>query len=227
MDPQIPTSFIPKRPVTTDIAPSQPRSRAVGLLSLITVIVVVATAVSFAGVYLYEQQLTGQKAKLEQSIDAARNGIGTDFLSDMKRLNARITGVKALLGSHVVVSPIFAALEATTLRSVQYKRFSYELTTDPGTKTQIVKVQLEGSAKNYSTIALQSDAFAQSALIRNPIFSDLSVDDRTGTVGFDLVFDVDPADLSFQKFIDAKVKQGTQLQLPPETPAVTNTPITP
>lgn len=227
MDPQFPTSFIPKRPITADVEVSHPRARAVGLLSLITVIIVVATVLSFAGVYLYEKQLVAQKAKLEQSINDARSGIGTDFLSDMKRLNARISGVKTLLASHVVVSPIFAALEATTLRSVQYKRFSYEFTTDPGTKAQVVRVSLEGTAKNYSTIALQSDAFAQSSLIRNPVFSNLTVDDKTGTVGFRLAFDVNPADLSFQTFIDAKMKSGgQQLQLPSETVPV-STPTTP
>ncbi len=223
MDPQIPTSFIPKRPITSDAALPEHRSRAVGLLSLITVIIVVATVVSFAGVYLYEKTLSTQKTKLEQSINDARNGIGTEFLTDMKRLNARITGVKALLQSHVVVSPIFAALEETTLRSIQYKKFSYEFRTDPGTKSQVVRVSLDGTGKNYSTIALQSDAFAQSTVIRNPVFSNLTVDDKNGTVGFQLAFDVDPADLSFQKFIDAKLKEGTQLELPSET----TPPITP
>ncbi len=224
MDPQIPTSFIPKRPITSEATLPEHRSHAVGLLSLITAIIAIATIISFAGVYLYEKTLTSQKAKLEQSINDARNGIGTEFLTDMKRLNARITGVKSLLQSHVVVSPIFAALEATTLRSIQYKKFSYEFRMDSGTKTQMVRVQLDGTGKNYGTIALQSDAFAQSTVIRNPVFSNLTIDDKSGTVGFQLVFDVDPADLSFQKFIDAKVKEeGTQFQLPPETAPVTPT----
>lgn len=224
MDPQMPTSFIPKRPVTTEVTVSRSRGRAVGLLSLLTGVIVIATIVSFVGVYLLEKQLQTQKQKLEQSISDARSGIGTDFLTDMKRLNARITGVKTLLQNHIVVSPIFEALEETTLRSVQYKNFSYELKTDPTTKAQVVEVELEGSAKNYATIALQSDAFAQSTLIKNPVFSGLTVDEKSNTVGFRLVFDVDPAALSFQTFIDAKAKEGTSITLPEPLSVTPSTP---
>lgn len=202
MDPQIPTSFIPKRPVVTaDV--EAPTGRAVGLLSVVTVVVVVATALSFVGTYFYERSLSGQKDKLDASIDDARNGIGTDFLSEMKRLDARINGVKELLQDHIVVSPIFAALEATTLRSIQYKSFTYGYRSDSATKTPVVQVTLGGVAKSYSTIALQSDAFAHSTLIRNPVFSGLTVDDKTGTVSFKLTFDVAAADLSFKAFVDS------------------------
>lgn len=210
MDPQIPTSFIPKRPVISGAPSAAPRSHVVGLLTLLTVIIVLATIVSGVGVYLYQKALTAQKQKFEVSLADARNGIGSEFLTDMKRLNARIVGVKALLESHVVVTPLFAALESTTLRSVQYKTFSYDFRTDPATKQQVVEVKLTGTAKSYSAIALQSDAFAQSSLIKNPVFSGLTVEDKTGYVSFQLTFDVAPADLSFQSFIDAKMKASEQ-----------------
>lgn len=227
MDPQIPTSFIPKRPVLADSSSASPttRSRVVGLLSLITIIIVLATVISGVGVYLYEKTLVAQKQKFEVSLSEARDGIGTEFLSDMKRLNARIVGVKALLQTHIVVSPIFDALESTTLRSVQYKTFSYDFKVDPATKQQVVEVKLTGSAKTYSTIALQSDAFAQSSLIRNPIFSGLTVEDKTGNVSFDLAFDVDPKDLSYQTFMDAKLKAlGQTITIPEVTSPVGGAP---
>lgn len=203
MDPSIPTSFIPKRPVTSEPSVHVIHSRSVGILSLITVVVVIATIVSFAGVYLYEQRLVSQKATLEQSITSARDGLGTEFVFDMKRLGSRIEGVKTLIKNHVVVSPIFAALEATTLHSVQYKDFNYDIKTDSVTKGQVVEVSLTGTAKSYSTIALQSDAFAKSNLIKNPVFSNLSIDDKTSRVDFKLVFTVAIADLSYQQFVDS------------------------
>lgn len=218
MDPSIPTSFIPKRPVATEATVHVAHSRTVGLLSLVTVVVVVATIVSFVGVYLYGQRLEGQKATLEQSITTARDGLGTEFVSDMKRLSARIEGVKALIKSHVVVSPIFAALEETTLRSVQYKDFQYDIKTDSTTKKDVVEVSLTGSAKSYSTIALQSDAFAQNDLIKNPVFSGLTVDDKTARVGFKLVFTVALEDLSYQTFIDSLPTTAQAQTAPPSTP---------
>jgi hypothetical protein len=204
MEPSIPTSFIPKRPIDPGTEVSPTRSRSVGLLSLVTFVIVVGTGIAFAGVYLYEKQLVSQKAKLVQSIGEARDGIGTEFVADMKRLDARISGVKELINNHIVVTPIFEALQATTLRSIQYKEFSYIIKTDQITKTNSLVVELAGSAKNYASIALQSDAFSSNKLIKNPVFSNLTVDDKTRNINFKLSFSVDMTDLSYQAFIDSK-----------------------
>ncbi len=221
MEPVIPSSFIPKRPIDgTDVSTTH-RTHTVGVLSLITTVVVIGTALAFGGVYLYEQQLTAQKKKLESSIVAARDGIGTDFVSDMKRLDARIAGVKTLIKNHVVVTPIFKELEARTLRSVQYKDFSYTYTPDDKTKSQQVQVDLTGTARSYATIALQSDAFSQSDLIKNPVFSNLTVDDKTRTINFKLTFTVDPAALSYQTFVDSTIKPVQQAV--PSVPAEVET----
>lgn len=209
MEPVMPTSFIPKRPVSSEPVAPEHRSRAVGILSFLAIIIVIATGLSYVGVYLYGRQLASQQSAAEQSIDNARKGIGTDFLNDMKRLDARIEGVKLLIRNHITVSPIFAALESTTLRAVQYRTFSYTLAPDPVTKQEVVEVTLTGSAKNYSAIALQSDAFLQSTLIKNPVFSGLTVDDKNATVNFKLVFMVDPAALSYESFI--RTLQSTSL----------------
>jgi hypothetical protein len=215
MEPTIPTSFIPKRPIESSAAPAPHRSRSVGLLSLITFVVVIGTGIAFASVYFYQKQLVSQKAKLEQSIGEARDGIGTEFVSDMKRLDARISGIKELIKNHIVVTPIFEALEASTLRSVQYKDFGYSIKPDPTTKLDILEVDLSGTAKNYASIALQSDAFSTNALIKNPVFSNLTVDDKSRTINFKLVFTVDMADLSYQTFIDSLNKKNNQATPPP------------
>lgn len=203
MEPATPTSFIPKRPVTTaPVADSSTKGASIGILSLITVILIIGTVVSYGGVYLYKKQVEQNKAALQKTITQAKDGLGTDFITQMKRLNARIDGVKQLLKQHVVVTPIFKALQETTLRSVQYKDFSYELTTDQTTKSDIVKVKLTGIAKGYATIALQADAFAQSQLIKNPVFSGLSLNEKRN-VTFNLTFDVAADNLSYQSFIDS------------------------
>lgn len=208
MEPSIPTSFIPKRPLGAggtsynSGARSTEPNRSLGILGLLAVVSVVATLLSFGGVYLYEQKLSNDKTTLETSINTARESVGSDFVADMQRLNARISGVNALLGSHVVVSPIFAELQATTLRSVQYEQFSYTIAADTQTRAQTVQVELSGNASSYATIALQSDAFTQSKMIKNPVFSGLTRDDKGQKVSFKLVFNVSIEDLSYQKFFE-------------------------
>lgn len=218
MEPNTPTSFIPKRPIESSTVSASHGSGSIGLLSLITFVVVIGTAVAFGGVYLYQKQLVSQKAKLEASIKQAQEGIGTDFVADMKRLDARIDGVKELIKNHVVVTPIFEALQDTTLRSVQYKDFNYTIKTDTATKSQSVVVDLTGTAKNYATIALQSDAFSSNTLIKNPVFSNLTVDDKNRAVNFKLTFTVNIADLSYQTFIDSMIQK--QDQVPEVVPAL-------
>lgn len=203
MEPVISTSFIPKRPVSTEPVASSHHSSSVGVLSFVTFIIVIGTALSFVGVYLYQQSLTAQEAKVQTSITQAQDSIGTSFVSDMQRLSNRITSVKSLIQNHVVVSPIFAALQATTLQSVQYKSFTYQFITDPATNAKMVEVDITGTAVSYATLALQSDAYAQSPIIKNPIFSQLVVDNKTQQVGFKLVFTVNPGDLSYVTFINS------------------------
>lgn len=231
MEPNIPTSFIPKSSASSggfrspslgvdsnkNSSTQSSGPKFVGLLSFITTIVVIATILSFVGVYLYEQRLGSQKQTLEQSINDARTDLGSDFVAEMQRLEQRILGVRTLLSSHVVVSPIFEELQQKTLRSVQFSGFKYDIQTDQQTNRQMVNVTLKGLALNYSIVALQSDALSQSTLIKNPVFSNLSVDDQTKRINFSLTFSVDAADLSYQKFIE---KRNSNIQQNPEIQSV-------
>ena len=74
---------------------------------------------------------------------------------------------------------------------------------------------------------LQSDAFAQNDLIKNPVFSGLTVDDKDARVGFKLVFTVALEDLSYQKFVDGlngvTTSQSTGT-VPPTTQTGTSNP---
>lgn len=210
MDPTIPTSFIPKRPVDSSAISAPQSSKPVGLLSLFTGMVFIGTIIAFIGVYLYEQQLISQKQKLESSISQARDGIGTDFVADMKRLDARISGVEQLINNHIVITPLFEELEARTLRSIQYRDFSYNFIPNDKTNTPQVKVDLTGTARSYASIALQSDAFSESSLIKNPVFSNLTLlEDKAKAINFKLSFTVDASALSYQTFIDSTKNQNT------------------
>lgn len=202
METMMPTSFIPKRPVSSETLTPKKSSRSMGLLSLLAWIVVIATVVSYVGVIFYHKQLINQKIKIDALTDEARKSIGTTFLSDMKRLNSRIDSAKATIDRHIVVTPIFNALEQTTLRSIQYTSFGYEFVQDTNTSATNVKVSLTGVAKGYSTLALQSDSFLQNSLIKNPVFSNLDVEDKNNNVKFKLTFNVDPANLSYESFIN-------------------------
>ncbi|HSE56659.1 MAG TPA: hypothetical protein VLB02_01065 [Candidatus Paceibacterota bacterium] len=202
MEPNIPTSFIPKRPLAEEPAHRMSQN-PLGLVSLITTVLFFATILASGGIFLYERQLMAQRAQMEVEINKAKEGLGAEFITDMKKLDNRITAIKELIQNHIVVSPIFEALQDSTLRSVQYKNFAYAFGSAAGSSQRVVSVEMNGTAKNYETIALQSEAFSKSSVIKDAVFSNLTVDEKKGVVNFSLRFSVAAADLSYQAFIDA------------------------
>ena len=88
-----------------------------------------------------------------------------------------------------MISPIFDALQTNTLKSIQFTHFAY---TTPTTAGNPITVLMTGKARDYSSIALESDQLATNKNIHNSVFSDLTLDDTTGIVSFDLSFTVDP-----------------------------------
>ena len=225
MDPGIPSSFIPKRPIEpgVDASATTPR-RHTNALTLLIIIIILATAGAYAITYVYETNLNRQVASAKQTLTQARDGIGTDFVSDMKRLNDRISAIKSLLANHVVVTPIFQALEATTLRSVQYKSFTYTLSDTTAQNGKNVDVTLQGTTKNYATLALQSDAFLGNPLIKNPVFSDLAVNDTAHAIDFKLGFQSDAHSLSYEAFIASLGTTSANTTVQTTAAATTNTP---
>lgn len=208
------TSFIPKKPIETSMEVVQSSSRqSGGLISFLSFIIMTVTLGTYGGLYLYQKQLINQKNNLDTQLISYRNSIGTDFVSDMKRLTTRIRGVQSLINTHIVVNPIFKALEASTLQSVAYTEFSY-IYKDADITTKLpasVVVTLKGETTSYAKIALQSDAFANNTIIHNPIFSDLILDDKTNKVKFTLTFSVDVKDLSYDTFIKSLNKTNTAI----------------
>ncbi len=201
MDPIVKPSFIPKPPLT-QINQSRPKAASSGLFSITVTLIVLGTLASYGFVYLKLKQLETKKTEYIEKINDARKEINSGFVSDMYRLQNRINGTKALVANHVVVSPILKALEETTLQKIQYKSFGYKIEADTATTQKTVRVMMDGIAPDYKTIALQSDAFATSTLIKNPIFLSLKNDNTLKTIpmiGFQLEFTVNAEDLSYQK----------------------------
>ena len=189
MDTNFQTSFIPKKPLAEDRTVSS--GRHTSLFAFIATLLFLFSIGAAVAVYFYRARLTATIAGQEASLAAARNAFEPSLITQLKTLDRRITDANTILANHIVVSPIFDALQANTLKSVQFTQFTYTTPTDP---TLPISVQMSGVARDYSSIALESDQLATNKNIHNSIFSDLSLDDQTGDVTFKLTFTVD-ADL--------------------------------
>ena len=202
MDNNFQTSFIPKKPLAEDRVPVVTHT---SIFSFIATLIFFGALASAAGMYFYKASLTKSISSMSAQLDTARNSFEPALITELKTLDRRITNAKTLLDRHIVVSPIFAALEESTLKSIQFTKFSYLTPADSGAP---VTVHMSGRARDYASIALQSDQLATNKNIHNSIFSNLALDEKTGTVAFDLVFTVDADLVRFTNHLERLTQQS-------------------
>lgn len=184
MDPNFQTSFIPKKPLAEERVVSQ---RPVSLYVFIATIIFFASLASAGGVYFYRASLLKSVDAMKATLDSDRGAFQPDLIKQLQTLDKRINSANELVTNHVAISPIFAVLSKNTLKTVQFTKFSY---TSPNA-TSSVTVNMSGRAQNYNAIALESDQLSTDVRIHDPVFSNISLDQASGNVTFDLTFSVD------------------------------------
>lgn len=174
MDPQVQASFIPKRSLDTGAS----RGGGVGLFFLLAVLIFVASLVAAGGAFTYQQYLNKTLADKKVSLDRAQGAYEPGTIQDLARMDQRITQVKTLFGKHTAASAVFAFLSTQTLEKVSFSSFSYALQGDGS-----AKIDLAGTADSFSTVALQSDQFGGSKVLKDVVFSGITVAGK-GAVSF-------------------------------------------
>ncbi len=205
MDKEFQTSFIPKKPLTEDRVV---RERPVSIVTLLATVIFFATLVAGVGAYGYKVILAKQVKDMSASLDTAKGAFEPSLLADLQTLDRRINASEDILANHIAISPIFRSLQNLTLRTIRFTKFSYDFSKDGG-----ITVKLSGLSPNYNyiTLALQSDVLAKNKYIKNPVFSNLNLDDK-GNVTFDLSFSVD------QSFVRYGAVSASAAQAPAPAP---------
>lgn len=194
MEQNFQTSFIPKKPMIEERVVS---SHSVGLFTIISIFIFFAVVISSGGLYFYKGVLEKNIIKMNSDLTLAKNRFEPAKITQLQVLDKRLSAADSILSKHIAVSPIFKALQDTTMKNVRYTKFSYEFNTD---KISNVIVKMSGQAIGYRSIALQSDIFAKNKYFIDPVFSNLSLDDK-GNVLFDLEFSVDPSFVDYKKML--------------------------
>ena len=207
MDQNFQTSFIPKKPIVKDTAVVK---QPVGLLTIISVLFFIAMVVTAGGLYFYKKSLTDTIDKKASELLLARGRLEETQIPRLKILDKRLRASSDILSKHIAVTPIFKALQSLTLSEnprpkVRFTKFSYELSKE---KTNKIAVKLSGTTTGYRQIALQSDLFLKNESLIDPIFSNLSLDDK-GSVLFDLEFLVDADFVDYKQMLQADVVPST------------------
>lgn len=182
-------------------------SRPVGILSVIAIFIFFTMILATGGLYFYKGTAQKQLAQKEADLNLAKNRFEPSKIVQMQLLDKRLRASTEILGKHIAITPIFNMLEELTMKTVRYTKFTYSL--DNSTNSR-VSFKINGQAIGYRSIALQSDLFTKNKQILDPVFSDLTLDDK-GNVLFTLSFSVDPSFVDYRQMIN---KERASLESP-------------
>lgn len=203
MDNSFKTSFIPKKPITSD-SKGIGSERSVSAFKVLTIIILILMIVSSGFLFLYKNYLAKQKDSLSSSILTIKDSFDKDTIDNLNLFDKRVKISKQILNSHIVVYPFFSLLGNLTVPTIQYTRFQYKAISN-----NEYNVQMSGMARDYKSIALQSQAFSnnQGRYFKEVVFSNLTRN-KNNYITFDVEFNIDPELLSYQKNLDKEVASG-------------------
>ena len=155
---------------------------------MLAILIFVASLVAAGGIFAYQKLLTQSIASKSASLKANEDAYNLTVIQELIRADSRINEAGVLLNKHIAPSEIFAFLSMQTLEKVQFDSFEYSLKQDGTTD-----ISLGGLADSFSTIALQSDQFGASKILRDVVFSDVNLDPDKGKVTFSVSATVAPS----------------------------------
>lgn len=202
------TSFIPKKPITSSIADKAPKS----LISIIAIFLLIVSVLGSVGLFFYKTYLNKQKESSSSALSDVRDSFEKDTIVELDSFNKKTEVAKQILNNHIILSPLFTSLGEITIPQVQYTKF--EQTTNEGG----FLVNIEGEARDYRSIALQADMFntTKGRFFKNVVFSNLTKDEKSNKITFNLEFNVDPGLLSYENSNQLNQNQGNPI--PPSEP---------
>ncbi len=173
---------------------SGPVTRQRDVLSFIAKGIFGLTVLAAAGVIGYKWYLGYSIGQMSAQLEAAREEIAQGQTGELIKLNDRIVSTETLIQSHRVVSPLFTFLESSTPKTVRFSDFTF------GEDQEGPFVVLRGAALTYAALALEADVIYKNKNLKNPVFSDLRLDDK-GNVTFSLKAGVTPEFISYAKTV--------------------------
>ncbi|HRZ30484.1 MAG TPA: hypothetical protein P5274_02350 [Candidatus Paceibacterota bacterium] len=203
MDSKIPTSFIPKDTIRTDL---RERREPVSIFFIISLFILAGSLVYLASIYVYRTVVYNDINKpcpsegvsgscgLKASLDIEVREFQSQKLEDLKKLDTKLKNGSTVLRSHITLRPLFDLLGTYTGANIQYQKFEYRGDND------VLTVTINGIAKSYEDIAFQQKVFANEVGkgIRDFSFSDFNVDQK-GQVSFKLTLVVESSLLSYNQ----------------------------
>jgi len=211
ISPGIPTSFVPRQPVPPTPVRTARAGRdyfLMGALALAGIAVLLA-----GGTFAYERLLDHSLETKSAQLSQATANVDQDTVQEFVRLQDRLSTGRDLLTNHIMLSQFLDSLERLTLANVRYSDMQVTVAGD-----HTAEVVISGTARNFNTLAAQSNSLATEKHIKRAIFSGIDVT-ASGLVTFKLTADIDPdLIIAGSAPLAATPQQDTSAALPPQVP---------
>lgn len=180
--PTIPTSFVPKQPLPESRRKASPGSN---ILLIVSIAILGISALGALGVFGYGRYLDSALEVKRTALEEEQRKTDGAAINDLIRLKRRFDSGKQILNAHTVPSRFFDTLEKITLQNVRFDAMKLSISDD-----RSARLEMSGVARNFNTLAAQSNVFADNDAIRRAIFSGF-IPNKNGTVGFSVTADLD------------------------------------
>lgn len=207
MENKFQTSFIPKRPLIND-QKVQVRKGA-SIFMFVSMILFIASTAGAIFVVLWGIILTRAQENYKTQLAENERHFKTSQIEDLKRKNAKIDLSKRLLDKHTSTSEVFEIFSNLTTEGIRFNTLEFSSEPPPvngqdaAVPNDQMKVFIKGTAKSFVYLAFQSDILGQSdkyglnKALRNPMISDLSLQEN-GDVTFGMTANIAPADVLYK-----------------------------
>lgn len=226
METKFQTSFIPKAPLSNGEGNAPKKS--INFFVFISILIFILSLLAALGTYLYLGYLKKSEETIKINLDKNIKAFEPQTIETYVRLSSRLVAAHNILSKHVAISNVFDYLADTTLKTVRFTDFKYELGVDGA-----VSLSMNGQARNYNAVAYQSEVFGQKRDLRNLIFSNLDLDEK-GNVIFKLASNLDPGFTYYSNTLNKRttnifsqdINESTDAEpvAPTVTPTSTTTP---
>ena len=183
ISPSIPTSFVPKQALDV----SRKKQGGDNIFLLIALVILGVSVVTAGAVFGYEKYLQSAVTLKNAALEDARLTINEERVEEYLRLKERFDSGKNMIQNHTNTSRFFTLLEDATLQNVRFEDLTLDVAED-----RTARIELSGVARNFNTLAAQSNAIAAEKRFKRSIFSGISLN-QNGTGGVTLTAELEPS----------------------------------
>jgi len=186
------SSFIPKRPVGKGANTGYRRTATTRWFVFVGWLIFIATIAGVGGVYLYHKAEAQNVSNLLTELKQKQDTINTQNIPALARFSSKLDASKLLLSQHIAFSKFFTFLEKNTVRSLKFTDFEFK-----GKPGSSYSMTLDGEARDYAAIGLQSDMFKQNNDLSNVSYSHVGLSKNKENVLFTVGMAVSPSAIRY------------------------------